>query len=108
MTTEALDPTTVYVPSALELKAREGIRALLELMGEDPDRDGLADTPKRVVKAYAELGARPGDPALLYCPESGGQPGEDNTTHHLVWTRPGAPCRYCGQTRQQLREAMRT
>lgn len=49
-----------------------------------------------------------GDPALLYCPESGGQPGEDNTTHHLVWTRPGAPCRYCGQTRQQLREAMRT
>ena len=28
---------------------------LLRLAGEDPDREGLRDTPKRVVKAYKEL-----------------------------------------------------
>lgn len=32
----------------------EGIRALLRAIGEDPDRDGLRDTPARVVKAFAE------------------------------------------------------
>ncbi len=45
--------------------AEEGVRALLQLMGDDPDRDGVVDTPARVVKAYLELAARPGDPAVL-------------------------------------------
>ncbi|UYQ77691.1 GTP cyclohydrolase I FolE [Glutamicibacter sp. JL.03c] len=31
------------------------VREILEAIGEDPDRDGLADTPKRVAKAYAEF-----------------------------------------------------
>lgn len=50
--------------AALELIALEGIRALLQLVGEDPDRPGLADTPGRVIKAYRELCARPGDPDI--------------------------------------------
>lgn len=32
-----------------------GIRALLRLIGEDPDRPGLEDTPRRVINAYREL-----------------------------------------------------
>jgi len=42
--------------------ALEGVKALLRLMGEDPSREGLVDTPSRVVKAYLEMAGRPGDP----------------------------------------------
>ena len=46
-----------------------GPRDLLLAIGEDPDRDGLLDTPARVARAYAEMfaglrqrpGGRPGD-----------------------------------------------
>lgn len=31
------------------------VRAMLRAMGEDPDREGLLDTPKRVVKSWSEL-----------------------------------------------------
>ena len=31
------------------------IRFFLSLIGEDPDREGLIDTPKRVAKAWSEL-----------------------------------------------------
>jgi GTP cyclohydrolase I len=36
-------------------EAMKGIRAMLKFIGEDPDREGLLDTPKRVVKAMLEL-----------------------------------------------------
>lgn len=35
--------------------AEQGIRELLHHIGEDVTREGLIDTPKRVVKAYTEL-----------------------------------------------------
>ncbi len=38
-------------------KAEEAIRLLIETLGEDPDREGLRDTPKRVVAALLELTA---------------------------------------------------
>jgi GTP cyclohydrolase I len=41
------------MPSQAE--AEEAVRVLLRLAGEDPEREGLLDTPKRVVKAYKEL-----------------------------------------------------
>lgn len=35
--------------------AEYGVRNLLILMGEDPEREGLRDTPARVLKAFAEM-----------------------------------------------------
>ena len=36
-------------------EAEEAVRTLLKWMGEDIEREGLIDTPKRVAKAYGEL-----------------------------------------------------
>ena len=36
-------------------KIEEGIRLLLEGIGEDPNREGLKDTPDRVARMYEEL-----------------------------------------------------
>lgn len=33
----------------------QGVRLILEGIGEDPNREGLLDTPKRVAKMYAEM-----------------------------------------------------
>ena len=35
-------------------EAEEAIRVLLQYAGEDPTREGLIDTPSRVVRAYDE------------------------------------------------------
>jgi GTP cyclohydrolase IA len=35
--------------------AERAVRDLLVAIGEDPDRDGLQDTPARVARAYAEM-----------------------------------------------------
>ena len=35
-------------------EAEEAIIKLLDWMGEDPSREGLLETPKRVVKAFKE------------------------------------------------------
>jgi GTP cyclohydrolase IA len=35
--------------------AEAAVRTLIQWIGDDPDREGLLDTPKRVVKAYEEL-----------------------------------------------------
>lgn len=35
--------------------AEEAVRILLRNMGENPEREGIRDTPKRVVKAFAEM-----------------------------------------------------
>lgn len=35
-------------------EAENAIRVLLEYIGEDPNREGLAETPKRVVRAFEE------------------------------------------------------
>ena len=52
------------VPSQEEAEA--AVRTLLRLAGDDPDREGLRDTPARVVKAYKELfGGYAVDPVAL-------------------------------------------
>jgi len=35
-------------------KAEEAIKTIIEWIGEDPNREGLASTPKRVIKAFRE------------------------------------------------------
>jgi GTP cyclohydrolase IA len=37
------------------LVAQAGVRSLLTLCGEDPDRPGLADTPARVARSFMEM-----------------------------------------------------
>jgi len=36
-------------------RIEQAVREILLAIGEDPDRDGLLDTPKRVAKSYREL-----------------------------------------------------
>lgn len=44
----------------------ECVARILELLGEDPTRDGLQDTPSRVVKSWSELfGGYAMDPAVI-------------------------------------------
>ena len=38
-----------------EEEAREAVRTLLAFTGDDPDREGLIETPDRVVRAYGEF-----------------------------------------------------
>ena len=42
-------------PPVSEAEMRQAVRTLLIGLGEDPDREGLLDTPKRVVKALKFL-----------------------------------------------------
>ena len=35
-------------------RAKDAVRELIRWIGDDPDREGLADTPRRVVDAYLE------------------------------------------------------
>ena len=36
-------------------RVRRAVRELLEAVGEDPDRDGLVETPRRVAEMYGEI-----------------------------------------------------
>jgi GTP cyclohydrolase I len=49
----ASDALTAARPSRDE--AELAVRTLIRWIGDNPDREGLVDTPKRVVKAYEEL-----------------------------------------------------
>jgi GTP cyclohydrolase I len=41
-------------PAVSQTEAEKAVRTLLRWAGEDPDREGLLDTPKRVVGAYRD------------------------------------------------------
>jgi GTP cyclohydrolase I len=41
-------------PAVTQTEAEEAVRTLLRWAGEDPSREGLLDTPARVVKAYRD------------------------------------------------------
>lgn len=38
-----------------KLKIEKAVRDILEAIGEDPDREGLVDTPKRIARMYEEI-----------------------------------------------------
>ena len=58
MTTKFSDElkTNAYTDVDLDLIA-QGVRLILEGLGEDPERAGLQETPRRVAEMYAELTA---------------------------------------------------
>lgn len=47
-------PANPTKPSVSREQAEEAVRTLLKWAGEDPQREGLLDTPKRVVTAYGD------------------------------------------------------
>jgi GTP cyclohydrolase I len=55
----SIDPVTVVQAVVTEpfdhARAEAAVRELLLAVGEDPDRDGLRETPARVARAYAEI-----------------------------------------------------
>ena len=48
-------PSYADVPPFDHARAEAAVRELLIAIGEDPDRDGLRDTPGRVARSYEEL-----------------------------------------------------
>ena len=62
-------PKLTPVPSASrpsEDEAKAAVRTLLAWAGDDPDREGLRDTPQRVVNAYREwFAGYDADPAAI-------------------------------------------
>ncbi len=50
-----------------QAKIEQGVRLILEGVGEDPDREGLLETPARVARMYQEILSGLGqDPAYLF------------------------------------------
>ncbi|MHB8973386.1 MAG: GTP cyclohydrolase I FolE [Pirellulaceae bacterium] len=44
------------LPGQIDLEAiQQAVRTILEAVGEDPDRPGLIETPRRVARMYAEM-----------------------------------------------------
>ncbi|MCU0283050.1 MAG: GTP cyclohydrolase I FolE [Candidatus Nanopelagicales bacterium] len=55
-----IDPVHVVADAAVtipfdEARAARAVRELLAAIGEDPEREGLRDTPARVARSYAEI-----------------------------------------------------
>ena len=51
----AKDMTQKISEKSLEKEAMEAVKTLILWAGDDPEREGLLDTPKRVVKAYKQF-----------------------------------------------------
>ncbi|MFN3447829.1 MAG: GTP cyclohydrolase I FolE [Roseococcus sp.] len=53
--TQPAEPTASALPRPTREEAEAAVRTLLLWAGDDPDREGLVDTPARVVRAYEEF-----------------------------------------------------
>jgi len=49
-----IDKSSSKKPEVSDKQAEEAFRIILKWIGEDPNREGLLETPKRVVKAFKE------------------------------------------------------
>jgi GTP cyclohydrolase I len=64
MTTPSIIKADQLVSEVTREQAEDAVRVLLRWAGDDPTREGLIDTPKRVVDAYGEwFGGYRDDPA---------------------------------------------
>jgi GTP cyclohydrolase IA len=86
-----IEPGPGFDPSKIE----EGVRLILEGIGDDPKRPGVADTPARVARMYAEIFAGIGhDPAEVVTVVKGADHDEivmvkdiplySSCEHHLI------------------------
>jgi GTP cyclohydrolase IA len=55
MTRSQIDPATLTLPQFDQERAEAAVRELLIAIGENPERQGLLDTPARVARAYREM-----------------------------------------------------
>jgi GTP cyclohydrolase IA len=51
----ASEPLAGYTRAVDQARIADSVREILRAIGEDPDREGLRDTPTRVARMYAEL-----------------------------------------------------
>lgn len=69
-------------------KIQKAIRMILEAVGEDPNRDGLLDTPRRVAEFYEEIFAGlsedPEGQVKLYSAQTGGLPIAPNQDEMII------------------------
>ena len=98
MMPEMMPDTDTARPSPSEAEA--AVRTLIRFAGDDPSREGLADTPARVVRAYAEwFGGYRLDPIALLSRTFGESGGYDepvelrNIPVHSVCEHHMAPIR---------------
>lgn len=64
-TTQTTTPTTDNSTHSDRDRALQGVRDILSYLGQNPDRPGLTQTPRRVVDALLEMTSAPGSPAQL-------------------------------------------
>ena len=50
-----IDKSSSKNPEVTDKQAEEAFKTILTWIGEDPSREGLLETPKRVIKAYKEF-----------------------------------------------------
>ncbi len=50
-----LAPSQIYTQTVDQARIERAVREILSAVGEDPDREGLRDTPARMARMYAEL-----------------------------------------------------
>ena len=55
MTIERIRPGIYVAPAPDQERIERAVREIIEAVGEDPDREGLRDTPARIARMYAEL-----------------------------------------------------
>ncbi len=69
-------------------KIQKAVRMILEAVGEDPRREGLKDTPRRVADFYEEIFAglseNPEGQVKLYSARSGGRPTAPNQDEMII------------------------
>ena len=78
MLIEIDDADTEHEAPAIDRPRIEAaVREILLAIGEDPDREGLLDTPRRVAKAYGELFAGLGNSPAAHLARQFPQDGDD-------------------------------
>ena len=52
-----IDKSSSKKAEVSDKQAEEAFKTILKWIGEDPNREGLVETPKRVIKAFKDAGS---------------------------------------------------